>query len=724
MPTSEIISPYWIAVTPRPMRIALMFDRENSAESDIEWCVRFAFSYLGGRFFPIVPFEKGQCTPESWDYLSSYDPDIVWSPSDIPAGLTAQLQERLSPAEIASSMRSRFQPIQAPTDPSLVEPSTGFPEEARLRIFQLCSEREDPLLHRFISWNFGDRPLVQLPPFVNPCQVRNTSELMQAVGRLHYPGIPEAFVAECASTVRAFPTPDGHGRDVFAVVVGDRVQDFLAAWHHPFGCVRATRLMSLWVPATILNRENGLTDILRDAIDRLVREGVGQDGQVVVASASMTNEELEPIARTLVPQGRRCPMTATARSLPAPLDLFTQAGAKRHHVLRGLTETERVELATPEAWTSGSGHWSAELWIEHSGKDGWWRLPPDQDVARLISEQTPIRISPITRLPSLIVRGSSPATLISQPQSERIFAALLRRWGPPDQPGNTKFEAARLSDKGMYLRNLIDIVGGLEAAYFFFRSRFWRRVIEGMPTASESSPAWLVHDRLRGPAQKEHQDFCKHCSYDPKPSFRPDVFDQYIEELVSKNMVVVGVDTRCPFCMHPTWRPLSSLDQQLKCVGCGRSSAIDPEAKLGMRLNALVKQASKHNVIPVLLILGFLEQGATRSFAYQPQTEVFPSTDNGKALTDIDVLALVDGKFVIGEVKTSADTFEEKDFEAMRECAVRLKPDRLLFSALKDGPSEQVLEQIRRLENELRGHRTEVQWLALPPSIDEPDAFF
>ena len=87
---------------------------------------------------------------------------------------------------------------------------------------------------------------------------------------------------------------------------------------------------------------------------------------------------------------------------------------------------------------------------------------------------------------------------------------------------------------------------------------------------------------------------------------------------------------------------------------------------------------------------------------------------------EIDVICIIDGKFIIGEIKQSIGLFETSDFEKAAEIGTLLKPDIILFSSLDKKPNKFVTDNIVELKNKLKPLEIDVQWYQINHSVFEP----
>jgi hypothetical protein len=99
---------------------------------------------------------------------------------------------------------------------------------------------------------------------------------------------------------------------------------------------------------------------------------------------------------------------------------------------------------------------------------------------------------------------------------------------------------------------------------------------------------------------------------------------------------------------------------------------MNPHAPWHFALNSLAKRCVSGGALSVLQSLALLA-GHANSFFYSPSLEIFRGRVR-EVWHEIDVACVVDGEFVIGEVKERQ--FSKKDFEKLADVAEVLEPDR------------------------------------------------
>ena len=86
----------------------------------------------------------------------------------------------------------------------------------------------------------------------------------------------------------------------------------------------------------------------------------------------------------------------------------------------------------------------------------------------------------------------------------------------------------------------------------------------------------------------------------------------------------------------------------------------------------------------------------------EPQ-DLYESYD-GKRITDLDIIVICDGRFIIGEVKSSMTGFKDSDLTKLGEVAKNILPDEVVLAAVGSAWPEEVRILIDRFGSELAKH--------------------
>lgn len=428
-------------------------------------------------------------------------------------------------------------------------------------------------------------------------------------------------------------------------------------------------------------------------------------------------------------------------------------------------------------------YWMNDIYIEFRPEKNpyssenifWWQLPRLNELAVQMFNR-PSRILR-SRYPSILMMRGASRLRIVLPDDMQLFIMLTcmtnQGYDVSDARhnknllGRSPYYHAQRSDKGRYLSGIVELFGGLEQAKFIFEERFWRNifnVLSGKPADKEANqfkevknamikhfktnPAkfyesdkemeWLSEFVLnfahRLPlssrdidfhifeeyAQKEVSDFnSSHPGTKQKEYSKPDLITA-LGGLTEKGVLLMGITAKCPTCGYRDWHHIDNVKQTLSCGGCNITFPIKPEIKWQYRLNSLVRVAySEHGLLPVVLVLGQLLMKAESAFVFAPCLDLFETMD-GRSVGDLDIALVIDGKFVIGEIKESLGRFDPASFVTIENIARRLLPDAVIFSSLDREPNDRINREIARLADVLRPLHIAVSWYPLEGYIFDP----
>lgn len=293
-----------------------------------------------------------------------------------------------------------------------------------------------------------------------------------------------------------------------------------------------------------------------------------------------------------------------------------------------------------------------------------------------------------------------------------------------------------LSDKAKYCRGVLNLFEGLQSAHRMFENRFWRRNfyrlanVNSEAAAAENSPLynkiakhpdqWTVNPntnrddelrrieslitkyarhirtsetdvtfrflsddfkRERDEAVAQNPHLAPVDEQEAEPQAENDL-KRTLQELVNARILQQGIITHCRQCGSRIWRELGSIRQDFECPGCGATTHTPVEGTWHYRLNSLVSKAiSEHGTVPLINALAKAREEARNSFIYSPGFQFYMRYEDKKPITEVDAICLVDGKLWIGEVKSNAREFSDRDMNKLISDAKALGADKAFVYA-------------------------------------------
>lgn len=360
-----------------------------------------------------------------------------------------------------------------------------------------------------------------------------------------------------------------------------------------------------------------------------------------------------------------------------------------------------------------------------------WIVPCRQGMSQLFAYHRVSRI--IGRgLPSLEAFPTDSSLEFRVPGPQAVFEALLtplypRESVPPRHPERGRFKELQVSDSGARLAGVVRLFGGLTNASLTFEDGFWgelfldmagypddrreraiahveaalsgilkesggtldvsqpglRRIAERAAEASfqgEASRLTLKHEQINSRFDK-HLNKQKLVVPGVEPSIERDLRDRFIGDYVESGILLQGSECICISCGTPDWRVIDELQQIMTCRGCRSQFSMPPEPEWSFRLNDLVTNAiTRHGVIATIHALYRLSTGTRDMFVALPSMDIFED-DPKASFTDIDIIAMRDGRIILGEAKSHPRGFKANDFSKLDAIARVLLPDVVVLAA-------------------------------------------
>jgi hypothetical protein len=160
-----------------------------------------------------------------------------------------------------------------------------------------------------------------------------------------------------------------------------------------------------------------------------------------------------------------------------------------------------------------------------------------------------------------------------------------------------------------------------------------------------------------------------------------------LQSLTQRQIFFQGIRPHCVHCGSAFWyEPGEVNSQQVECKGCRLRTSVPVESRWFYKLNGLVRNAvALHGGMAVVTTLSEMELHHARSaFVFEPGVALYEKHDSASPAAEIDILGLIDGELLLGEVKTRSDEFEAEDLRRLAELARELTTDVAAIGTLYD----------------------------------------
>ncbi len=316
--------PFSIYTVSRPVRIVFLIDQADSqALSQICGCIEYCSTIWGGRYNPVVWVKADAIDEASWQYLKTYDPDIIYSFVKFNDHLLDELNQTLNPLY--------FQIHEYPQRPNHVELS--YPKQP-VRIWPLLQNvREAAQVHKPILINFDLNktktgkggvvchyldagPIWQFLKFSLGCHTQSSPVKATFSGDIRtyqvvdYEDLKQALaeIAEINTftflnqiTALSGPNLECKYQDQehdFLVVIGDMPEDLAYFWNsiHLRNDHHKTKCYGLWLPTEFFEHSD-LIQSIDQIINKLAGHYHGKNTRIKIISLSLSKEKLSELAK-------------------------------------------------------------------------------------------------------------------------------------------------------------------------------------------------------------------------------------------------------------------------------------------------------------------------------------------------------------------------------------------------------------------------------------------
>lgn len=359
--------------------------------------------------------------------------------------------------------------------------------------------------------------------------------------------------------------------------------------------------------------------------------------------------------------------------------------------------------------------------------------------------------------PSLLVEPGGPPLSLAIPETIDLFWRLLcahARFGkyPHAEVRPGRLRDIAVSPEGKRLRGLIGLFGGVAETAQLFDDEFWRSILFEMAgghsgnspqdrvttllterltagtfpkipanvpdlatalirEASRQGPAgkMLTWDDFKGRMNKFHGE-AKLRDGDVRGELNEFVAQESdrLRSLIEAKLFLQGMRFDCPHCGQTRWRAIADVAATMLCDACQSSFSLPMEDQVWVfRLNELAARAiNDKGVMNVLRAMGHLDFIAHRTVVFCPTINVFVE-GQATPLTDLDIVAVYEGKLLIGEVKSCAQSFKPADLDHLEQIARIVRPNEILLAAPDEpafgwGPTldmaKQLAERLKALD--------------------------
>ena len=335
--------------------------------------------------------------------------------------------------------------------------------------------------------------------------------------------------------------------------------------------------------------------------------------------------------------------------------------------------------------------------------------------------------------------------------------AFVGSWVRPDGPDDkaepsNKVDWISPSNEARYLAGVLGLSGGLNRATQFFLHPYLKQLFanlganptlgsgEAVPTANrlrkkvqrqpifnlrddherdylaeqivkaarevKTPKTFVAYERLKEKWQEYRQQYW--AARGRQPEGTPGVdwdereqssLDDCLVELRRQQMLFQGYPWTCSLCHHRNWIDLAELSPLLICQICKIETDTPINVRWFFRPNEfLVESLRDHGVLATVWVMEELRNRAYRSLIFVEPTWFGYTPEDKSANAEADLIALLDGRALICEVKSSWTGLRTADVQQFVALGTRLRPDAVILAVMQPETPvglKQMLEQAR-----------------------------
>jgi hypothetical protein len=686
---------------PRHLRYIFFVDAVTPF-SDLVDIMKLNLDYWGGAFNPVVPVQEGKITAEYEQMIRHLDPDIIY----YGATIDPQFIKDMGLFNPSSYVNLGEMPLKA-TISGVSRLHLRALMQRRPIIYATSLWKTESVLLDYFELNFGIRRVAymgeergEFGQTVLPMGAENLSTLHADIFKyqpVDYAGLASLY--PCTKVLRSFKHVQYNTCElVISAGTGDR-RDLLYWWNRNL-YEGGKKFFVTCQQLEELVADNYFGPVL----------GQNCDGPVIdVISFSLTQQDVEEkIAKSLrsIRSERQFRYKAVT-TFPYPVDDTQGSGAyverdpgKQQLLLTGET---KFAVAAP-AFITGTAYatdtWAIDLQITAMGDESNAKeilLPKTTNVAYLLGGVKG-RVNFERRL-SYYYQSNTPhipasVELRQTPTFSAILPQLIRAPLIAGVVHQTPYTGIEIGEPGRRMQSFFRLAeGNLSVVQMYLWDKFWFEMLINCCRSEKFVGDTLSFAQLLGRCQRHiENDGQKFENSEQKQRVLDELqtaLKPMVAELVAMKVLFPGYTLSCNHCGHLAWYALEDVAVTIKCSGCIEHFPLPVDPDVSYRLSTLVRrnfyqtpQTADGNGVVIRTILKLKGQNQT-SFEYSGQLNIYKFNKIERE-TDLDIVALDNGEFVIGEAKNDSSQFDKKCLRLLYEVASYIRPDRIVLSCAQD----------------------------------------
>ncbi len=269
--------------------------------------------------------------------------------------------------------------------------------------------------------------------------------------------------------------------------------------------------------------------------------------------------------------------------------------------------------------------------------------------------------------------------------------------------------STQLSDKGSYLKDTIDKFGGLQTTADFFRPELTRKMFD----------QYLFDNKDDSESNKENLRFL---DVDRRTYLSFDAFNDFIgsnedtsamlDVLVGSSVLYRGYIFKCDNCRRTDWYGIEEVSRTFKCKRCEEVQSYthskwmwSSEPIWYYRLAETVYQFYRSHSYITAIVLDKIRADSKESFMYLSESDIIDSDGKKK---EIDIIALSDGKIILGECKDTKPANKDIGKYVNMFKQFEYKPDEFILATTEEHVSERIDELLSQIKNSKKYFKSDI----------------
>ncbi|MBR9915565.1 MAG: hypothetical protein GYB32_12195 [Algicola sp.] len=694
---------YQISVQPRHLRYMYFVDDNYDYEKLLD-LIHINQSIWGGRFNPIVPVIKNKVSPEYIQLIKHYDPDYIFYSDNVDPKAIQELRLFNPAGYYCIDDKPRKQDISGVSAFYFI--STLDPNTKLLLPGELWRSKSSLL--SFYKTNFGlnksryhhEFELAKHHPQIL-IEAKNIKELNEIIH--HEKPINQVNLSKLNLNTRIVRNLKETSNDSVEIVISkdkSSSQDLLYFWNrHLFEC--SSILYATLDEIDELCKDKFFGGLLYDQSTRNIIE---------VVSFTLTDDEIKSLIET-----KFKPIAFNTRFTHKPIasfpfevldanGLFERNYGESTSIQTLISEEGLVQLPKL-SFTDEVGFfpqmWALDVTIKKGSIDHLAHKQfPLTTQTQYVIKGVKGRINLRRNISVFIHNQQNPeSTLeITVPQFSNLIRQLIQSPVIHGETKDSKFLTVGPHDDSNKLAAFIKTFNSsFDTIDDFFTDKFWVDLFEHLCTTESASGQSITFKRLVSRCEEILKENGVDLGAREKTFLNKENLEiglkATLKELCNNKVFLKGFSIKCTNCSSYFWYPLTEIDHTVNCKGCLERFEFPVEPEFSYKLNDLIKNNifqsanQRDGNLAVIRSLASIRRGSRSSFEYSPQLNLYDDYHSNMPCSEIDLIGISDGKFVIGEVKHNSKGFSENKNKALKgivEIAKEVYPDKIVLACYED----------------------------------------